>query len=208
MPKPNPSDPASVIKQEAVKLWAERGYGSVTVSDICREANVSNGTFFYHYKSVSSLAFAVLSDRLPLQTFVNQLILHNGDTWSFVDLVFTHLDEAVVADEREFFRAVALEQSGSEYAWNDPTSLPHLIRYVLLRGQQRGEIRSDLPLDDMIVLAISSLIGSAVRWAHYEYKDDDGLQRAGKRMSILLDAFATPEALLERRARQGESPAE
>ena len=43
------------IYEAAMRLFAESGFGPVTIADICREADVGRGTFFFHFPSKASL---------------------------------------------------------------------------------------------------------------------------------------------------------
>ncbi|MFD1904069.1 TetR/AcrR family transcriptional regulator [Paenibacillus rhizoplanae] len=40
-----------VIKESLLKLLTERSINKVTVTDICREANINRNTFYSHYAS-------------------------------------------------------------------------------------------------------------------------------------------------------------
>jgi TetR/AcrR family transcriptional regulator, transcriptional repressor for nem operon len=42
----------------ALKLMRQRGYDAVAVDDLCREAGVTKGAFFHHFKSKEALAVA------------------------------------------------------------------------------------------------------------------------------------------------------
>jgi AcrR family transcriptional regulator len=205
---PSDTDPAVAIKRAAVELWNERGYGSVPIADICRTAGVSNGTFFYHYRSGTALALEVLADRAPLQAFINLLILHDGDSWDFIDVAFQSLDERVLDSEAQLFRAVVREQAGSDFVWNDPTSLPHLVRYAALRGQQRGDVRTDLDIEDLVDVFTSAIVGVAIRWANQDFDLPDASHRAKARIKALIDMVATPEAMARRRAVAAATPGE
>ena len=46
--------------QTAMKLFAEKGYGSTSVADILKEANVNSGSLYHHFETKQSLLMAVL----------------------------------------------------------------------------------------------------------------------------------------------------
>lgn len=46
------------IINAALKLVRERGYAGTSVDDLCREAGVTKGAFFHHFKSKDDLAIA------------------------------------------------------------------------------------------------------------------------------------------------------
>src|SRR5262245_13297237 len=43
------------IYDAAMALFLERGYGAVTVEDVCRAADVAKGTFFLHFPTKDAL---------------------------------------------------------------------------------------------------------------------------------------------------------
>lgn len=45
----------TMIFEAARRLMGEHGFQSLTIKNICREAGVSNGTFFYHFKTKDDL---------------------------------------------------------------------------------------------------------------------------------------------------------
>lgn len=54
--------PASDSRQRfldaAVRLIRTRGYGAATIDDLCREAGLTKGSFFHHFRSKEDLALA------------------------------------------------------------------------------------------------------------------------------------------------------
>ncbi len=54
---PAPSARAKLLNA-ALKLMRQRGYDAVAVDDLCREAGVTKGAFFHHFKSKEALAVA------------------------------------------------------------------------------------------------------------------------------------------------------
>jgi TetR/AcrR family transcriptional repressor of nem operon len=54
------SDADQRLKQAALDLMWEESYGSVTIDDICKRADVKKGSFYYFFKSKAELAVAAL----------------------------------------------------------------------------------------------------------------------------------------------------
>ena len=51
-----------IIKEAFLKLISEKTYASVTVTDVCREAEVNRSTFYLHFKNINNVLDAVLED--------------------------------------------------------------------------------------------------------------------------------------------------
>ncbi|MGE5462683.1 MAG: TetR/AcrR family transcriptional regulator [Syntrophothermus sp.] len=50
----------SRILEAAIKLFSSRGYNKASVDEICREAGISKGAFYHHFKSKQALFLALL----------------------------------------------------------------------------------------------------------------------------------------------------
>jgi len=48
------------IMEAAIKLFSSRGYNKASVDDICKEAGISKGAFYHHFKSKQTLFLALL----------------------------------------------------------------------------------------------------------------------------------------------------
>src|SRR5215217_4012876 len=54
------SDADERLMAAALDLMWEESYGSVTIDDICKRANVKKGSFYYFFDSKAALAVAAL----------------------------------------------------------------------------------------------------------------------------------------------------
>ncbi|MDD2923453.1 MAG: TetR/AcrR family transcriptional regulator, partial [Anaerolineales bacterium] len=50
----------SNIIASAIKLFSTHGYNTASVDDICKDAGVSKGAFYHHFKSKQALFLALL----------------------------------------------------------------------------------------------------------------------------------------------------
>ncbi|MFT3870938.1 MAG: TetR/AcrR family transcriptional regulator [Nibricoccus sp.] len=66
------SDANERLMDAALDLIWEESYGSVTIDDICKRADVKKGSFYYFFKSKSELAVAAL-ERLWTETWKPRL---------------------------------------------------------------------------------------------------------------------------------------
>jgi len=54
------------IMEAAIKLFSNRGYNKASVDDICKEAGISKGAFYHHFKSKQALFLALLDGWLQV----------------------------------------------------------------------------------------------------------------------------------------------
>lgn len=70
-PKPKKTDrrtlyTRSVVKDAFLELVAEVGYDKVTVTAVCKRAEITRATFYLHYKNVAEVLDAVMDDALHM----------------------------------------------------------------------------------------------------------------------------------------------
>jgi TetR/AcrR family transcriptional repressor of nem operon len=58
IPKVSRSDARTKILDAAFRVIRQRGYSATTVDDLCREASVTKGAFFHHFRSKDDLGAA------------------------------------------------------------------------------------------------------------------------------------------------------
>ncbi len=61
----------SRILESAIKLFSARGFNAASVDDICKDAGISKGAFYHHFKSKQALFLALLD--VWLQTIDNAI---------------------------------------------------------------------------------------------------------------------------------------
>lgn len=54
----------SAIKDAFLRLKQTKEYNAITVADLCREAEISRGTFYLHYKNIAEVLDALLAEVL------------------------------------------------------------------------------------------------------------------------------------------------
>ncbi len=53
-----------VVKEAVLQLLARKDYGNITVADICREAEMSRGTFYLHYSHIQEVVEELFDDAI------------------------------------------------------------------------------------------------------------------------------------------------
>jgi AcrR family transcriptional regulator len=153
----------------ALSLFAEKGFSETTVEDITEAADVGKGTFFNYFPSKDHLLLA------------------------FGEMQLTKLEAAIEAARRtnepmpEFLRSLGMRMT------QEPTRNPGIMRTILQAflsttpvreamvemqkrahalhtriiqlGQQRGEIRNDLPAADIAHVFRQTIFGTLLVWS-------------------------------------------
>ncbi len=82
------------IQQEALRLFAKRGYQAVSIRDICKEVGIKESSIYYHYKNKQAILDAILeqAEEIALQMESN----------------FNHVFSKITSIEEEAFCKVAV----------------------------------------------------------------------------------------------------
>jgi len=130
-----------------MELFSARGFDTVTVEQVCAAADVAKGTFFLHFPSKAALLFdwnrelaAELAERLhePRGSSLSEyrmLVEHLGEQWQ-------RRPDATRALLRELLAPPVPEATARPGADRD---LWAVVEAVVRRGQQRGELRRNVP---------------------------------------------------------------
>ncbi len=159
------------VIHEAIRFFGQFGYHGAKLADIAKAAGVSEPGLLHHFPSKEHLLMEVLAerDRLdreqydpslprnvgdPLHSF-QELVEHNETVPGLVQLFTVLVAESI--DEQhpghDFFRQryQGLRQRTADY---------------LLRAQGRGEIRGDIPAEDLVILLFAMMDGLQIQWLY------------------------------------------
>ncbi len=162
---------AREIQQAAMSLFAERGYGDVTVEDIAGEAGISERTFFRYFASKDHLLVAEASRRIE--------VIHESLTGQPDDLdAWTALRNAVLdqsASEEHIGRNAAIWAHLTKEA---PALLAKMIMHGALEGTHNIEVelarRLGVPDTDALPDVVMRVTLAAVQSAYLRWLEDDG----------------------------------
>jgi AcrR family transcriptional regulator len=155
----------------ALQLFAQKGFGETTVEDITEAADVGKGTFFNYFPSKDHILLA------------------------FGEMQLAKLESAVDEARRTAESMPNFMRSLGERMTEEPTRNPAIVRALLLgylsstpvreavldlqkrvlalhsemieMGQQRGEIRDDLPALEIAQVFRQTIFGTLLIWSLY-----------------------------------------
>jgi AcrR family transcriptional regulator len=216
-PEPRPADPnrrqrrSAEIRERlfraALKLFSEKGFAETTVEDITEAADVGKGTFFNYFPSKDHILLA------------------------FAEMQLGKLHQAVEDARKTSLPLPKFFRSLTDLMTAEPVRNPDIIRILLLAflsnptvrgamldlqdrvlalhaemikiGQQRGEVRNDLPAKDIALVFRQTIFGTLLIWSLY---GDASLQsRIDSAYEILWAGLAPREAARAASARKPSS---
>ncbi len=144
------------IQEAAFELFRTVGYDQTTMDAIAEQAETSRGTVFHYFPSKGSLWLHFLKQRYveQVQPEVNVYLATHPTILQALRFLFTRIHEHVFQIPEMGHALQALQQEvlhahPREADINKGSGFIDAIQTILLRGQQQGDVRSDLPLEKL-----------------------------------------------------------
>ena len=155
----------------AIRFFGQDGYHGARLADIAKAAGVTEPGLLHHFPSKAHLLMEVLAerDRIDRDRFgaslpggtqsplapLQELVAYNESVPGLVQL-FTVL----VAE------SIDVKHPGHEYFKRRYQNIRERSSAALSEAQRRGEIRSDIPAEDLAVLLFAMMDGLQVQWLY------------------------------------------
>lgn len=155
------------IFHAAVALFRERGFEHTTVDDITEKADVAKGTFFNYFPRKEAV-LAYLSEERLLAIEADAASLYAEDRSAREKIVRVYLMAASAYEEdQELAAFVLVELMRRAFGPNEDMALRwHAIVERLYRqGQERGELRGDVPFARVESLFTGIYFSTLFQWA-------------------------------------------
>ena len=148
------------ILAAAMKLILEDGYASCSIEAISAKSGVAKPTIYRRYSNRHELALAALDGGLSLTDVPNWGSLNTDLRAMVVAMVEGLVEEegirvlaTVIVEERR--RPELLAVVRQKWVW----PRQRLIKEVLMRGRRRGELRTGLNLDVVVMMIWGVVLG-------------------------------------------------
>lgn len=171
----------------ALDLFAQHGFADTTVEDITNAADVGKGTFFNYFPSKDHLLLAFAEMQLAkLQSVIENLRSTGEPVPQFFRTLAVRMTEEPGRNP-SIVRALLLANLSSTpvregMRVNQARGHKLLTDFVQI-GQERGEVRNDLPAGDIAQVFRQTVFGTLLVWSLY---GDDSL---ASRISTALDVL-------------------
>ncbi len=157
--------------REATRYFGQYGYRGARLAEIARAAGVTEPGLLHHFPSKEHLLMEVLAerDRIDRERFDPTIHGEVGDPLqSFQDLVehnetvpgLVQLFTVLVAE------SIAEQHPGHDFFRQRYQDVRDRTIDVLRKAQARGEIRNDLPAEDLVVMLLAMMDGLQIQWLY------------------------------------------
>lgn len=142
------------IIEAAWKLFYRQGYDDTTIEDIIEESGTSRGSFYHYFEGkdglLSSLAYLfdekyeqLMATMDPDMNRFDQLMYLNRE-------LFSMIENSISLDLLARLYSSQLVTRGDKSLMDHNRTYYKLLRQIVQQGQQRGELRSDVTVNEMV----------------------------------------------------------
>jgi len=157
------------LMRAALKLFAERGIADTTVEDITEAADVGKGTFFNYFPTKEHVLQAFGETRIQkIQAALEEARKGAVPIWQVLRRLAHSLAEEASHTPgllRSILVAPLTREPVREFMAGRMTDGRTRLLEIFRLGQERGELRADLPAPYMARAYQQSIFGSMVLWS-------------------------------------------
>jgi AcrR family transcriptional regulator len=190
----------------ALDRFAQRGFADTTVEDITNAADVGKGTFFNYFPSKDHILLAFAEMQLTkLQSIIENFRNTNESIARFLRTLAVRMTEEPGRNP-SIMRALLMANLSSTpvrdgMRINQARGHKLLTEFVEI-GQQRNELREDLPAGDIAHVFRQTVLGTLLVWSLYG--DDSLSTRISTALDVLWQGLSPRDGLVPLAQREGE----
>ena len=146
----------SKIVSAAWKLFYEQGYDNTTVDEIIAESGTSKGSFYHYFDGKDALlgSLAYLFDEM-YETLSDTIDpgMHSIDVLCYLNReLFGMIENRIDMDLLTRLYSTQLTTKGEKHLLDRNRVYYKLLRRIVLRGQEKGEITAQKSVNDIVRL--------------------------------------------------------
>jgi AcrR family transcriptional regulator len=162
------------IVNATLRLFVKRGYHGTSISDICRQAKLTKGAIYFHFKNKNTLLKRILEeyDEMFLQRVIKEVERVNGRG---IDKChhFVRFSSNLVAKHRDMclcLTTLATELCGStskeEERWIKEIFKKYykFVAELLEEGKKDGSLREDINPSILAINLVGATEGNLIQW--------------------------------------------
>ncbi|MCM1988491.1 TetR/AcrR family transcriptional regulator [Oceanirhabdus seepicola] len=177
------------IYEKAVELIKKEGFDNISISQICKEADVSVGAFYHHFKTKENIiienykkddeGYEQLIDKLKVFNSLDKIVEISSywGKWSEeyeIDLV-SHVYKSLINIENEYFIS-------------EERPMFIVLKNIIIEGQEKKEICSDIEPEDITRSIV--IFGRGIIYDWCLHKGDYDLEKEIRtRMRMFVKSF-------------------
>lgn len=155
--------------RSALQLFASKGYAETTVEDITESADVGKGTFFNYFPSKEHILMAFGEMQLAkLESVIREARASNQPMYEVLRSLVMRMTEEPIRNPaivRALLQAnlSSVPVRGEMLRIHDRNRV--LMGQLIRHGQERGEIRADMPAEEIAQVWRQTIFGTLMFWS-------------------------------------------
>lgn len=164
----------SRIFYAAKKIIRQQGYDALSIKNICEEAQVSNGSFYHHFKTKDDL----LSYYIEEQPSINPDLLEPPENWEEAKIAIIH----VYLNYAAYCRELGVDFISNYYTPKNQALNPSIrtersypivtVENYLRKAMEDGRLSPNLPLESILTDIRMLVIGNVFEWCLHNGETD------------------------------------
>ncbi|MDD6743506.1 MAG: TetR/AcrR family transcriptional regulator [Roseburia porci] len=156
MNQKQPRNTKGKIITAAWKLFYEQGYDDTTIDDIITESGTSKGSFYHYFEGkdalLGSLSYLFDEKYIELEPKLEQFD-HYFDKLIFLNQeLFSMIENSIALDLLSRLLSTQLSTKGEKQLLDRSRYYYKLLRKLILEGQEKGEFRNDMSVNELVKL--------------------------------------------------------
>ena len=151
MPRKMQRNTRGRIVSAAWKLFYEQGYENTTVEDILDLSGTSKGTFYHYFEGKDALlgTLSVLFDE-KYEALIPTIPENSLEALAYLNReLFSMIDNSISLELLARLLSTQLVTRGEKHLLDRNRVYFRLLREIVARGQERGELRRDLTVNEI-----------------------------------------------------------
>ena len=154
MPRKDGRNTRGRIIAAAWELFYEQGYDDTTVEEIIDKSGTSKGSFYHYFEGkdalLSSLSY-LFDEKYAELTEVMPPEMNSFDKLMFLNAeLFRMIENSISMDLLARLYSSQLVTRGDKHLMDHNRTYYKLLRRIAMEGQQRGELRSDATVNEIV----------------------------------------------------------
>lgn len=176
MPEGNENDTKRLIRETATRLFREKSFEAVTLSDICKASGINKHTFYYYYKSKDELLKKFYCFPWSLTAAEATAILTSDNCvdqiWLIIDKYVDYTKTTGVHIIRQILIKNLTHDVGTFHISDEMREISKLEISIIKKGQQNGQFHNTSDPRVLVVLLHQVLHSMGLMWAIFHGEFD------------------------------------
>ncbi len=157
------------LYENAIKLFDEKGYSSVTIEEICALSNLSKGTFYVHFNSKHDIVITQSKQTDEAQQSfydaMDKTLSYSRQLILFMEYICANIQKDKGIDTERAIYVAELDKSNQPgYIINESRPIYKIFREIYEKGQAAGEFRSDITIEEAVEICLCCIRGVLYEW--------------------------------------------